>query len=86
MSTGKFIAVEKAEYVGKYKISFVFNDGKINIVDFESFIANSRHPAVQKYRDLELFKAFKLEYGEVNWNDYDLVFPIFDLYHNKKIK
>ena len=28
----------------------------------------------------DLFKKFNLEYGELQWNDYDLAFPIYDLY------
>jgi len=29
------------------------------------------------------FATFRLEYGELVWGDYDLCFPIADLYHNR---
>ena len=28
------------------------------------------------------FSAFKVAYGELVWGDYELCFPIVDLYHN----
>jgi hypothetical protein len=76
----KYISIEEAKYVNDYKISLLFNDGKENILDFKNFITQSEHPDIKKYQDLDLFKKFNLEYGELEWNDYDLVFPIYDLY------
>jgi hypothetical protein len=35
---------------------------------------------IKKYKDKDLFKKFNLEYGELQWNDYDLAFPVYDLY------
>ena len=57
-----------------------FNDGKENILDFKDFITKSQHPDIKKYEDKNLFKKFNLEYGELQWNDYDLAFPVYDLY------
>ena len=76
----KSISIEKAKYIDDYKILLLFNDGKENILDFKDFIIKSQHPDIKKYEDLELFKKFNLEYGELEWNDYDLAFPIYDLY------
>jgi len=76
----KYISIEKAHYVDEYKIYLKFNDGKENTLDFKNFILNSRHPEIKKYQDKNLFKKFNLEYGEIAWNDYDLAFPIYDLY------
>ena len=63
-----------------YKIHFKFNDGKENTVDFKPFIFASSHPDIKKYQNKKLFENFSLEYGEIEWNDYELAFPIFDLY------
>ena len=76
----KLISIEKAKYIDNYKISLLFNDGKENILDFKNFIIKSQHPDIKKYEDLKLFKKFNLEYGELEWNNYDLAFPIYDLY------
>lgn len=74
------ISIKTANYLNDYKIAFKFNDGKENIVDFGRFITHSQHPDIQKYQDLNLFQKFQLKDGELDWNDYELVFPIFDLY------
>ena len=76
----QLISIEKAKYIDDYKIYLQFNDGKENILDFENFILKSQHPDIKKYQDKDLFKNFNLEYGELEWNDYDLAFPIYDLY------
>lgn len=34
----------------------------------------------KKYLDKNLFQSFSLEYGDLIWNDYEMCFPIWDLY------
>ena len=79
----QYISIEKAHYVDGYKIYLKFNDGKENTLDFKNFILTSQHPEIKKYQDKNLFKNFNLDYGEIEWNDYDLAFPIYDLYEGK---
>lgn len=79
----KYISIEEAKYLNDYKIYLKFNDGKERILDFKNFILSSRHPEIKKYQDKNLFKNFNLQYGEIEWNDYDLAFPIYDLYMGK---
>lgn len=81
----QLIAIVKAEYCGDYKIRLVFNDEKIQIIDFQNFIVSSYNPNILKYKDLELFQQFSITDGDLEWNDYDLCFPIADLYENKNI-
>jgi hypothetical protein len=76
----KLISIKKANYIDDYKIYLQFNDGKENTLDFEKFIFKSQHPDIKKYKDKDLFKKFNLDYGELQWNDYDLAFPVYDLY------
>jgi hypothetical protein len=76
----KYISIEEAKYINGYRIYLKFNDGKENTLDFKEFILSSQHPEIKKYQDKNLFKKFNLEYGEIEWNDYDLAFPIYDLY------
>ena len=35
---------------------------------------------IRKYLDVELFQQFSLIYGDLVWHDYELCFPIADLY------
>ena len=79
----KYISIKEARYIDEYKIFFKFNDDKENIIDFKNFLFASQHPEIRKYQDKNLFKRFNLKYGDIEWNDYDLVFPIYDLYQGK---
>lgn len=78
----KYISIESVKYIDSYRLFIKFDDGKEQIVDFSDFILNSHHPDIQKYKNTDLFKKFVLEYGDLQWNDYDLSFPIYDLYEN----
>jgi hypothetical protein len=77
------IAIKSAEYIGDYSIQIIFNDGIDRLVDFKSFLETSYHPSIRKYLDENKFKEFKIIDGNLNWNDYDLIFPIYDLYQGK---
>ena len=80
-----YLEIVSARYIDSYKLELTFNDGKINIVDFENFISSSGHPEIKKYQDKNLFKNFNLTHGELEWGDYDLVFPISDLYEKQEL-
>lgn len=80
---GAVIDIEHAEYVDGYKIYLVFSDGQERIIDFEPFLAKSLNPLIRKYLDLDEFKNFTVSYGDLVWNDYDLCFPIVDLYEDR---
>jgi hypothetical protein len=77
------ISIQDAKYLGDYKINLLFSDGVQNVVDFESFLKNAKNPMTLKYLDKDQFKSFTLEYGDIVWNDYELCFPIWDLYQGK---
>ncbi|MCP3995116.1 MAG: DUF2442 domain-containing protein [bacterium] len=74
------IGIVDAKHVGGYRLRLKFNDGKENEIDFESFLSKSLNPMIKAYLQRALFKSFSIEYGDLVWNDYDLCFPIADLY------
>ena len=76
------IDIIRAKHVGGYKIHLWFSDGKRHIVDFEPFLKSARNPMSVKYRDLENFRQFSLDYGNLHWNDYEMCFSTDDLYNN----
>lgn len=80
------LSIVKAEYIKDYKIKLVFSDGKENTINFEPFLNFSRNPMTRKFLDLNEFKTFKVEYGDLTWNDYELCFPIIDLYEDNIMK
>ncbi len=78
--TTDLIEVISANYIGDYAIRVSFNDGNEKLVDFKPFLTKSLHPSISKYLDESLFKQFELKNGNLNWNDYDLIFPVHNLY------
>jgi hypothetical protein len=77
------ISIQQAQYLGEYKISLNFSDGTQKIIDFEHFLRNANNPMTSKYLDKKLFSSFKVEYGDINWNDFEMCLPIRDLYEGK---
>jgi hypothetical protein len=75
--------ITNVKYLGNLKLEIDFNDGVKKVVDFNTFISSSKNPEINKYKDENLFKKFSLEHGDLIWDDYDLVFPIWDLYNNQ---
>ncbi len=74
------LKIEHAKYLSDYAIRIRFSDGKERLVDFKPFLSKSLHPSIKKYLDENKFSNFSLTDGNLNWNDYDLIFPLSDLY------
>lgn len=79
-SKSEKLKIDSAIYLSDYAIRLKFNDGNERIVDFKPFLLKSLHPSIKKYLDEKKFSKFELRDGNLNWNDYDLIFPISDLY------
>jgi hypothetical protein len=77
------ISINKAEYLGDYRIKLQFSDGREKEVDFGNFLQNAKNPMARKYLDMKLFRNFKIEFGDIVWGDYEMCFPIWDLYERK---
>lgn len=82
MSSEDILFINNVEYMGKYKLSIEFNTGQEREIDFYPFLSGSLNPLIRKYLDIEEFKKFNLDNGDLEWNDYDLCFPVADLYEN----
>jgi hypothetical protein len=81
--SNQVIEIAEAIYVSNYTIRLKFDDGSVREIDFGNFLMQARNPMITKYRDLEEFKKFYLEYGDLVWNNYELCFPIIMLYEGK---
>jgi hypothetical protein len=77
------ISIINAEYTGEYKVKLTFSDGVIKEIDFAAFLNSAKNPMARKYLDKKLFRKFKIEYGDIIWNDYEMCFPIWELYEGK---
>ncbi len=77
-----YIRVEKAVYEGDYKVKITFSDATEQVVDFESFLIQKPHPQYNKYLDKDLFSQFTIDMDNVVWGtNWDLIFPVDQLYH-----
>ena len=75
--------IKKAEYAGDYKLTLLFSDNEKQCVDFYPFLSSSLNPLIRKYLEIEQFSKFNVDNGDLEWNDYDLCFPVADLYENR---
>ena len=79
----EMIEIKTAKYIGDFAIRLFFSDGLNRLVDFKPFLESSLHPSIRKYLDEDRFKQFQIIGGNLNWNNYDLIFPVYDLYQGK---
>ncbi len=74
------ISIVKAQYLNDYKIKLLFSDGVEQVIDFKNFLSNAKNPMTKKYLNFSRFKNFKIKFGDIEWNDYELCFPLWDLH------
>jgi hypothetical protein len=77
------LKIVEAKYLSDFVIRISFNDSTEMLVDFKPFLEKSSHPSIRKYLDEKKFSNYKVIDGNLNWNDYDMIFPIWDLYQGK---
>ena len=76
------ISVKEVNYIDNFLLEIVFNDNKKNVIDFGVYLETHSHPQFNKYKKINNFKKFKIENGNVVWGkDWDMIFPVFDLYN-----
>lgn len=85
-SAPHFLEVTTAKYVSDYKLLLTFSDGVVRLVDFGPFLEAALNPDTADYRDLKKFKRFHLQDGDLMWGDYQMIFPVMDLYHGTILK
>ena len=81
----KIIEIASARSLGGHKIRIEFRDGTTRLVDFSGFLQSARDPVTKKYLNPRKFKQFKIRHGNLNWNDYEMCFPVADLYRGRVI-
>ena len=82
LAEGTVIDIVRVAPLGDYKLTLTFSDGVQRVIDFEPFLRRSRNPMIRAYLDQQRFANFRLEHGNLIWDDYGLCFSIADLYEN----
>ena len=83
MSYPEVLQIVRAEKIGdsgSYCLRLQFNDGAVRDVDFKKFLEKSSNPLIRAYLNRELFDKFAIKEGDLIWGDYELCFPVGDLY------
>ena len=83
LSEDAVIDIVRAVQESDYRLRVYFSDGAERVIDFEPFLQGSRNPMIREYLDPKKFASFRLEFGDLVWDDYGLCFPIADLYENR---
>ena len=80
----KTLSIIEAKYVNGYKVELLFNDRKKTLIDFSDFLQKHSHPQYNKYKKEQYFKQFFIENGNIVWGkNWDMIFPVYDLYKGK---
>jgi hypothetical protein len=79
----RVINIVSATQIGKHQLRLMFDDQTTQDIDFAPFLSRSQNPEIRAYLEEARFNAYHLEHGELIWGDYDLCFPIIDLYNNQ---
>jgi hypothetical protein len=75
----KSIKITNVEHLHDYILRITFDDGKIQEVDFRSFLENAQHPEISKYLDLNLFKLLSLP-REISFGMITILFFLFGIF------
>lgn len=74
------VAVCQARLHRDYVVDICFSDGSEQRVDFREFLLTSGVPDAVKYRNKSLFRRFNVRDGNLVWGDYEMIFPVEELY------
>jgi hypothetical protein len=80
---GAVIDVLRAKLVSGYRVNIHFSDGKSSTVDFRRFLESSTNPLIRAFLDPKRFGLFEVRDGDLMWGDYELCFPVADLYEGR---
>ncbi|MCL1934750.1 MAG: DUF2442 domain-containing protein [Candidatus Azobacteroides sp.] len=74
------IEIKSATYVGNFVIRIDFTDGVRQYIDFKPFLNHALHLSIRQYLDETKFQQFAIVDGNLNRNDYELIFPVEELH------
>ncbi len=77
------LLVKSVKHLKSHILEIEFTNGHSKTVDFAPFIFSSSHPDYDKYKSESDFLRFEVINGNLNWDDYTMIFPVEDLYINK---
>ena len=77
------VEVVGAKRESGYKLKIRFSDGASRKVDFGPFLKSSANPLIRQFLDRKKFGGFTVRDGDLMWGDYQMIFPIADLFEGR---
>ena len=56
------------KYIKDYLLEVKFSNNKIKTIDLRDFLFESTNPMTTQFRDMNLFKKVRVEFGHLSWN------------------
>jgi hypothetical protein len=84
LEPGIEVNIVGAESVGDYRLWLTFSDNHLALIDLEPVLKRSLNPQTRQFLEAERFLSFRLEYGNLVWGDYEMCFPIEELYEGQE--
>ncbi len=78
--------VKSAKHLKSHILEIEFSNGDTKILDFAPFISSVGHPDYDRYKTEAGFLTFSVEDGNLNWDDYTMIFPVENLYLGKLVR
>lgn len=83
LTKGVAVDIVRVDHLGRYWLELTFSDGHVATIDFGPFLRGSLNPETRRFLDEKRFKRFSLTHGNLVWGDYEMCFPIEDLYKGR---
>ena len=75
--------IQNAKYIKEYQLEVYFTDRSKRKIDLFPFLSSSKHPIINKYLNVELFKQFRIEMGTLCWGDNEFDLNPQNIYNGK---
>ena len=83
LAEGVAVDIVGVKHVGDYVLQLRFNDDTSREINFEPFLRSSPNPDIRTYLEPAKFGSYVVKDGELIWGDFELCFPIADLYEGR---
>lgn len=80
LKRGVPVEIVRAKPLRGHRLELAFSDGHVSTVEFGPFLRKSLHPDTRQFVDLKRFRQFSVTDGNLVWGDYEMCFPLADLY------
>ena len=80
LSETAVVEIVSVALVEAHSLRLRFSDGAVQVIRFAPFLNRSTNLHIRKYLDPDLFTRYTFADGDLYWDDYDLCFPLADLY------